>query len=55
MTFDAYQRTYAYSGLEEVIKAEMVNDVWLLDYRIAVLNKYLRCSFSRFFFLFSNL
>ncbi len=28
--FDACQRAYAYSGLEGVIKAEMVNDVWSL-------------------------
>ncbi len=32
MIFDACQRAYAYSGLEGVIKAEMVtNDVWPLD------------------------
>jgi len=30
MMFDDYQRAYAYSGLEGVIKAEMVNDVWSL-------------------------
>ena len=30
MMFDAYQRAYAYSGLEGVIKAEMDKDVWSL-------------------------
>ncbi len=30
LMFDACQHAYAHLGLKEVIKAEMVNDVWLL-------------------------